>query len=160
MSVITINNDSFNGYLARRTANSQVKYKYFSLTKKVGTSFVVVSRAEQRAILAEAEKYDRELQAWQKAEKAKAKAECKPSKRNNTGVKGIILGAPRDSADLSFMVAIADKKGTAVMRSFNTNRGWRRAWTEACTFLSKTKGVPVEPLLKKIPRKSIAENLG
>jgi hypothetical protein len=123
MSVFLFDYETSFSYRVQRRANGITRCRYYScMRKKPSGGYRRASPREMARIRANAEKFDAKLATWQKKVQRKGLAEAIPSRRNNTGVKGIRLGKEiqnkrgRRYEWPAFIVCCADLQGKSVSR--------------------------------------------
>lgn len=162
MSVFLFDYPGSFAYRVQRSANGVIRCRYYSCNiKQRKGGYRRASPAEMERIRAWAEKYDAKLAAWQCAEQRKALGEMMPSRKNNTGVRGIRYGKEiqnkrgRRYEWPAFIVCCADLEGNPVTRAFTlAAHGYEGAWTRAVEHLGGVKGLSiaeVETLKRRMP---------
>lgn len=147
MSVFLFDYATSFAYRVLRKANGITRVRYYSCMKKKRTGgHRRASPKEMECIRANAEKYDAKLAEWQRREQRKGLAEARPSRRNNTGVRGIRFGNEiqykrgRRYEWPAFIVCCADLQGKHVARAFTISaHGHEGAWIKAVSLLSHAK---------------------
>lgn len=160
MSVFLFDYPGSFAYRVQRSANGTLRCRYYSCNIKQKTGgYRRASPAEMERIRGWAEKYDAKLAAWQQNEQRKGLGEAKPSRKNNTGVKGIRFG---DDIEIkrgrryewpSFIVCCADQSGKSFNKPFHVaSHGYEGAWKLAVECLARVKGLTSAETLKLMER--------
>lgn len=147
MSVFLFDYETSFAYRAQRKANGVTRCRYFScVRKKPSGGFRRASPKEMERIRRNAEKYDAKLAEWQRKEQRRGVGEAAPSRRNNTGVKGIRFGKAihikrgRRYEWPAFIVCCADLQGKQVNRAYTVAKhGYEGAWAKAVALLARVK---------------------
>ena len=151
MSVFLFDYETSFAYRVQRRAKSQIRCRYYSchIKQKKG-GHRRASPAEMARIREYAEKYDAKLAEWQRKEQRKGLGEMRPSRRNNTGVRGIRYGKEIENKRgrhyewPAFFVCCADSTGKSFTRVFLfSTHGYEEAWNRAVECLGKVKGLTV-----------------
>ena len=147
MSVFQFDYATSFAYRTQRKANGVTRVRYYScMKKKPKGGYRRASPNEMERIRANAEKCDAKLAIWQQKEQRKGLAEAVPSRRNNTGVRGIRFGNEiqykrgRRYEWPAFIVCCADLQGKSVTRAFTVAaHGYQGAWIKAVAVLASVK---------------------
>lgn len=162
MSVFLFDYETSFSYRVQRRANGITRCRYYScMRKKPSGGYRRASPKEMARIRANAEKYDAKLAVWQLKEQRKGLAEAIPSRRNNTGVRGIRFGKEiqnkrgRHYEWPAFIVCCADLQGKSVNRAYTiAAHGYQGAWIKAVALLANTKRlseVETDRLVDRMP---------
>lgn len=162
MSVFLFDYESSFAYRVQRSANGIVRCRYYSCSiKRKNGGYRRASPAEMERIRRRAEAYDAKLAEWQRREQRQALGEMKPSRKNNTGVRGIRFGNEiqnkrgRHYRWPAFIVCCADLEGNSVNRAYTlAAHGYDGAWEKAVEHLGKVKKLSageIEGLKGRIP---------
>jgi len=162
MSVFLFDYATSFAYRALRKANGVTRVTYYScMKKKPKGGHRRASPKEMERIRANAEKYDAKLAIWQQKEHRKGLAEAAPSRRNNTGVRGIRFGNEiqnkrgRRYEWPAFIVCCADLQGKSINRAFTiAAHGYQAAWIKAVAVLASVKKlseVETDRLVDRMP---------
>lgn len=147
MSVFLFDYETSFAYRAQRKANGITRCRYYScMRKKPSGGFRRASPKEMERIRRNAEKYDAKLALWQQQAQRVGLGEAAPSRRNNTGVKGIRYGKSigikrgRRYEWPAFIVCCADLSGKQVNQAFTiAAHGYEGAWAKAVALLARVK---------------------
>lgn len=160
MSVFLFDYETSFAYRAQRKANGITRCRYYScMRKKPSGGFRRASPKEMERIRRNAEKYDAKLALWQQREQRVGIGEAIPTRRNNTGVKGIRFGNEihnkrgRRYEWPAFIVCCADLQGKDVNRAFTiAKHGYEGAWAKAVALLARVKQLTAAEAARLIDR--------